>query len=90
MTDEGIGLSPEECAQVFEKFSRADRPEVRKAGGTGLGLSITKNLSGVAIVAFTAHDPRRREAIESGVGHFLGRPFSAADLRLLVEERLSR
>jgi PAS domain S-box-containing protein len=44
VTDEGIGMSPEECAQVFEKFNRADRPEVRKAGGTGLGLYITKNL----------------------------------------------
>jgi PAS domain S-box-containing protein len=44
VTDEGIGMDPQECAQVFEKFSRADRPEVRKAGGTGLGLYITKNL----------------------------------------------
>lgn len=47
------------------------------------------SLSGVPIVAFTAHDSRRREAIECGVGHFLGRPFSAGDLRLLVEESLS-
>ena len=44
VTDEGIGMSSLECAQVFEKFNRADRPEVRKAGGTGLGLYITKNL----------------------------------------------
>jgi PAS domain S-box-containing protein len=44
VTDEGIGMNPLECAQVFEKFNRADRPEVRKAGGTGLGLYITKNL----------------------------------------------
>jgi PAS domain S-box-containing protein len=42
--DRGIGMTEAECAQVFEKFSRADRPEVRKVTGTGLGLYITKNL----------------------------------------------
>jgi signal transduction histidine kinase len=42
--DQGIGMTDAECSQVFEKFSRADRPEVRKVSGTGLGLYITKNL----------------------------------------------
>jgi signal transduction histidine kinase len=42
--DRGIGMTEAECAEVFEKFSRADRPEVRKVTGTGLGLYITKNL----------------------------------------------
>ncbi|MGH9029864.1 MAG: sensor histidine kinase, partial [Acidimicrobiales bacterium] len=42
--DQGIGMTPEETAGVFEKFSRSGRPEVRKVGGTGLGLYITKNL----------------------------------------------
>lgn len=42
--DEGIGMSSEEAAGIFEKFSRSNRPEVRKVGGTGLGLYITKNL----------------------------------------------
>jgi PAS domain S-box-containing protein len=42
--DRGIGMTEAECAQVFEKFSRADRPEVRRVTGTGLGLYITKNL----------------------------------------------
>jgi len=42
--DHGIGMSAEESASVFEKFSRSNRPEVRKVGGTGLGLYITKNL----------------------------------------------
>jgi PAS domain S-box-containing protein len=44
VVDEGIGMSLEECVQVFDKFARVDNPEVRKAGGTGLGLYITKNL----------------------------------------------
>lgn len=44
VTDHGIGMSEDERAHLFEKFTRADRPEVRKAGGTGLGLYITKSL----------------------------------------------
>lgn len=42
--DRGIGMTDEERAQIFEKFSRVDRPEVRRVGGTGLGLYITSNL----------------------------------------------
>ncbi|HYT25330.1 MAG TPA: ATP-binding protein, partial [Actinomycetota bacterium] len=42
--DQGIGMSPREMAQLFEKFYRVDRDEVRRAGGTGLGLYITKRL----------------------------------------------
>jgi DNA-binding response OmpR family regulator len=42
-------------------------------------------LSGVPVVAFTAHDSRRREAIDSGVDSFLPRPFASADLQLTVE-----
>lgn len=44
VADEGIGLTDEEIAQLFEKFYRVDRPEVQEAGGTGLGLFITKSL----------------------------------------------
>jgi two-component system phosphate regulon sensor histidine kinase PhoR len=42
--DRGIGMTPAEVAQVFGKFARVDRPEVREVGGTGLGLYITKRL----------------------------------------------
>ncbi len=42
--DLGIGMSDAECSQIFEKFTRSDRPEVRKVGGTGIGLYITKIL----------------------------------------------
>jgi signal transduction histidine kinase len=42
--DQGIGMSPREMGQLFEKFYRVDREEVRRAGGTGLGLYITKRL----------------------------------------------
>ena len=42
-------------------------------------------LAGVPVVAFTAHDSRRREAIDSGVDSFLPRPFASADLQSTVE-----
>jgi PAS domain S-box-containing protein len=44
VSDQGIGMTREETAHLFEKFFRADHPEVRSAGGTGLGLYITRNL----------------------------------------------
>jgi signal transduction histidine kinase len=42
--DQGIGMSPRDMGQLFERFCRVDRGEVRRAGGTGLGLYITKRL----------------------------------------------
>ena len=42
--DAGIGMSAHELGQLFEKFYRADRDEVRRSGGTGLGLYISKRL----------------------------------------------
>jgi PAS domain S-box-containing protein len=44
VVDHGIGLSTTETVEIFEKFTRADRAEVRQVAGTGLGLYITKSL----------------------------------------------
>ncbi len=44
VTDTGIGMTEVDARRAFDKFSRVDHPEVKRAGGTGLGLYITKNL----------------------------------------------
>ena len=40
--DDGPGIDPQISAELFERFSRADRSRARKTGGTGLGLSIAR------------------------------------------------
>jgi two-component system, OmpR family, alkaline phosphatase synthesis response regulator PhoP len=42
-------------------------------------------LRDVPIVAFTAHDSRRAEALEVGVDSFLARPFSTVELQSTVQ-----
>ena len=44
VSDTGYGISPEDQAQLFSKFFRADNSDTSEVPGTGLGLFITKNI----------------------------------------------
>jgi signal transduction histidine kinase len=42
--DQGKGIAPEHCSQIFERFAQVDASNTRKTGGTGLGLAICRSI----------------------------------------------
>jgi signal transduction histidine kinase len=47
VSDNGIGISPQDQAQLFTQFFRSDDPVVRNEQGWGLGLDVTRRLVGM-------------------------------------------
>lgn len=45
VSDTGIGITGEQCEQLYKTFQQGDTSTTRKYGGTGLGLVISKKLA---------------------------------------------
>lgn len=45
VSDDGIGMSPEQVKRVIEPFYMVDKSRSRKAGGAGLGLALCKEIA---------------------------------------------
>jgi GAF domain-containing protein len=45
VSDNGIGMTPEQQTKLFEEFSQAEATTAQRFGGTGLGLAITRKLA---------------------------------------------
>jgi len=43
VTDQGIGIAPEELQRIFDEFYQTEHGRRSRKGGTGLGLSLTRN-----------------------------------------------
>ncbi len=44
VSDQGIGIAPEQMANLFQSFRQADNSITKRYGGTGLGLAISKRI----------------------------------------------
>ncbi len=66
VSDTGVGFPPEAAEQLFDRFYRADAPEVQAHAGSGLGLSIVKAIVELYGGALSAHSagPRRGSRFE--------------------------
>lgn len=60
VSDQGVGIPPNETERIFMRYARADTPETLRTAGIGLGLHISRALAqrhGGALRAIATGDP---------------------------------
>jgi two-component system sensor histidine kinase SenX3 len=45
VTDEGIGIAPEDQARLFTRFVRIEKQSTQRISGTGLGLWLSREIA---------------------------------------------
>ena len=87
--DTGIGVDPELCPAIFERFRQGEESSTRAYGGTGLGLSISKGLiekmGGMIWVDFN-YKPGARFCFSLPINHSIV-TISAAKLAVNLKKR---
>ena len=73
--DQGIGMSPEDCNKVFDKYYRSSNPLVALRSGHGLGLYVARQI-------VELHHGKLSVASELGKGSEFTIQFSAQTARL--------
>ncbi|MBS3964592.1 MAG: response regulator [Methylomonas sp.] len=73
ISDTGIGINPDDHAQLFTAFSQADGSTSRKYGGTGLGLTICRQLAELMSGTLEA-----RTDVNQGASFVLQLPLAAS------------
>jgi signal transduction histidine kinase/DNA-binding response OmpR family regulator len=90
VTDTGIGIAPEQQAQIFSGFTQAESSTTRRFGGTGLGLAISQRLVGlmgghIALESATGRGSSFRFVVPLAIPDSQPLPWdSRAGLRVLV------
>ena len=71
--DNGIGMSPQQLADLFQPCTQADASTARRYGGTGLGLSISQRLVTLMGGSITVHS-----TLGKGSEFYIALPLQAA------------
>jgi len=60
ITDQGIGMAPEEMDRLFKPFQQVDGSITRRFGGTGLGLALSQRLMAMMNGRITVESEKSR------------------------------
>jgi PAS domain S-box-containing protein len=80
VTDEGIGIEPDNLASIFQDFSQVDASDTRAFGGLGLGLTFVKRIA-------EAHGGTISAESTAGKGSTFSFTVPAADTRAKKPKR---